>query len=449
MKLHFDPSQGYQIDAVSAVVDVFTGQPLMSDGLLSSRRGSFSDLVMGNGLQLAPETIAKNTLEVQRRFKLPVSEMQENLLKDGLNFSVEMETGTGKTYVYLRTIHELHTQYGFNKFVIVVPSLAIKEGVEKNLKITREHFDLLYGKPEMDWHVYDSKLKNQRKRSMIRQFARTSALQILVINIDSFASDDNIVNIEAEDGIAPIQYLAACHPVVIVDEPQNMETDKRKAAIASLNPLCTLRYSATHKYHYNLLYKLDPVKAYDLGLVKKIEVDSVLTRDSFNAAYVEILKVSSAKTKVTAKIRMEAATASGITRKEVTAKVGDNLFALSGNRDVYREGWVIEEIDVSSASVTFTNKQTLTAGQDTGNDREAIQKFQIRRAVLNHLEKEKKLQQHGIKVLTLFFIDQVSNYRQYNEDGSISDGKFAQWFEEAYCEATISRMHDRRRVRDA
>ncbi len=441
MKLHFDPSQGYQLDAVSAVVDVFTGQPLMSDGFsaqLAPTQGSYSiegDLVMGNGLQLAPETIAKNTLEVQERHKLEASEKDGELLKDGLNFSVEMETGTGKTYVYLRTIHELHKQYGFNKFVIVVPSLAIKEGVEKNLRITREHFDLLYGKPEMDWHVYDSKLKNQRKRSMIRQFARTSALQILVINIDSFASDDNIVNIEAEDGIAPIQYLAACNPVVIVDEPQNMETEKRKAALASLNPLCTLRYSATHKYHYNLLYKLDPVKAYDLGLVKKIEVDSVLTQDSFNAAFVEVQKISSAKNKLTAKLCIEAATNTSVTRKEVTAKVGDNLYQLSGNRDVYREGWVIDEIDVSSESVTFTNKKTLTRGQDTGDNREAIQKFQIRRAVLNHLEKEKRLQPHGIKVLTLFFIDQVNNYRQYNEDGSVSDGKFAQWFEEAYREA--------------
>lgn len=456
MKLHFDSKQGYQLDAVSSVVDVFRGQPLDAGEFsaeVSQPEGSLAiegDLVIGNNIKLAQSSIIENVHSVQKRYELEPSKVIEGLhdalamqgvipqtrkqLEGGMNFSVEMETGTGKTYVYLRTIHELHKQYGFRKFVIVVPSLAIKEGVMKNLQITKEHFDLLYGKPEMDFYVYDTKHKNQRKRSTIRQFARSSSLQILVINIDSFVSDSNIINQESEDGVAPIHYLAATTPVVIVDEPQNMETDIRKKAIASLKPLCTLRYSATHKHHYNLLYKLDPVKAYDLGLVKMIDVDSVMTQDSFNSAFVDVQKVTSTKTRVSAKLRIEASTQTGVTRKDVTVRVGEDLYQLSGNRDVYREGWVVDEIDVANQSVTFTNSQVLQKGEDTGDNREEIQKFQIRRAVLNHFEKEKRLKQHGIKVLTLFFIDQVSNYREYNEDGSVSNGKFAQWFEEAYKE---------------
>ncbi|PIR50706.1 DEAD/DEAH box helicase [Candidatus Peregrinibacteria bacterium CG10_big_fil_rev_8_21_14_0_10_49_24] len=456
MKLHFDPKQGYQLDAVTSVVDVFRGQPLDTGEFsteVSQPEGSLAiegDLVIGNSLKLAHSSIIENVHAVQKRFEVEQSKVNEGFhdvlaiqgvipqtrkqLEGGMNFSVEMETGTGKTYVYLRAVHELHKQYGFRKFVIVVPSLAIKEGVMKNLQITKEHFDLLYGKPEMDFYVYDTKQKNQRKRSIIRQFARSSSLQILVINIDSFVSDGNIINQESEDGIAPIHYLAATSPVVIVDEPQNMETDIRKKAIASLKPLCTLRYSATHKHHYNLLYKLDPVKAYDLGLVKMIDVDSVMTQDSFNSAFVEVQKVTSTKTRVSAKLRIEAATQTGVTRKDVTVRVGEDLYQLSGNRDVYQDGWVVDEIDVANQSVTFTNNQVLQKGEDTGDNREEIQKFQIRRAVLNHFEKEKKLKQHGIKVLTLFFIDQVANYRLYNEDGSVGNGKFAKWFEEAYRE---------------
>ena len=199
---------------------------------------------------------------------------------DGMHFSVEMETGTGKTYVYLRTIYELNRKYGFRKFVIVVPSIAIREGVLKNLSVTHDHLQNLYGHPPTRYEVYDS-----NRVSSLRAFALSDAIEILVINIDSFAKDKNIINRPNDKlmGSKPIDFIKRANPVVIVDEPQNMETDARKQAIENLNYLCTLRYSATHTRRYNMIYNLDPVRAYDLGLVKQIEVGSVITENDFNA----------------------------------------------------------------------------------------------------------------------------------------------------------------------
>jgi type III restriction enzyme len=215
-----------------------------------------------------------NIQQVQKNNGLKISS-EDEIINNGWNFSVEMETGTGKTYVYLRTIYELNKLYGFKKFVIVVPSVAIREGVMKNLEITDEHFQNLYDKVPITSNVYDSK-----KVSNLRGFASANTIQVLVINIDSFAKDENIINKPNDKltGKKPIEFIQSCNPFVIVDEPQNMETEIRKRAISNLNPLCTLRYSATHTNLYNLVYSLNPVKAYDLGLVKQIEVDSdVLT----------------------------------------------------------------------------------------------------------------------------------------------------------------------------
>lgn len=203
----------------------------------------------------------------------------------GMNFSVEMETGTGKTYVYLRTIYELQKLYGFKKFVIVVPSVAIREGVLKNLQITHEHFQSLYDKASVSFEIYDSK-----KVSNLRSFASGNAIQILVINIDAFAKDENIINKPNDKltGKKPIEFIQSSNPIVIVDEPQNMETDIRKKAIQNLNPLCTLRYSATHTNLYNLMYSLNPVKAYDLDLVKQIEVDSIVSENDYNSSFIQL-----------------------------------------------------------------------------------------------------------------------------------------------------------------
>ena len=276
MKLHFDPNQQYQHDAMYSIVNIFEGQPLNQGDFgfsFQSANCLLNEVGVGNTLSISEEQILKNIQVTQK-----ANEIAESEKLDGLNFSVEMETGTGKTYVYLRTIYELNKKYGFKKFVIVVPSIAIREGVLKNLEITFDHFQSLYDKTPVNFQIYDSK-----RVSNLRNFAVSNNIQILVINIDSFAKDENIINKSNDKltGKKPVEFIQATAPIVIVDEPQNMETDIRKKAVGNLNPLCTLRYSATHTNRYNMVYSLDPVKAYDLGLVKQIEVDSVVTENDF------------------------------------------------------------------------------------------------------------------------------------------------------------------------
>lgn len=426
MKLQFDANQEYQLKAIKSAVDIFKGQPaglsgfrtempLPEDGYLYS-----SYFVVGNRLELASETILKNVQTVQKSNGLEVSKEL-----DGLHFSFEMETGTGKTYVYLRTIHELYQTYGFKKFIIVVPSLAIKEGVLKNLEITREHYDTIYENPEMDFFVYDPK-----KRGLSRNFATTNSLQILVMNIDQFARAGNIIYQDSDWGI-PIQFIQSIKPIVIVDEPQNMETENRRQAIENLNPLCTLRYSATHKFHYNLIYSLDPVRAYDFGLVKKIEVDGIEIEDAANEAYVELKSVTSRKNTVTAKLRIDVSSKEGVKKKDISVRAGSDLYDLSNQRDVYKNGFIVNEIDVQEQSVTFSNGLVVYAGQRLGGLTDEVVKFQIERTVTNHLDKEKRLKGTGVKVLSLFFIDRVANYRKY-ENGKPQKGKIAKWFEEIF-----------------
>lgn len=426
MKLQFDANQDFQLEAIKAAVDIFRGQPTGAgdfrlEKMLPEDHYLFSScFVVGNRLAIEEKTILENVRTVQ---KANIPEVSEKL--DGFHFSIEMETGTGKTYVYLRTIHEMHKQYGFKKFIIVVPSLAIKEGVLKNLQITKEHFDLLYENPEMDFYVYDPK-----KRGLSRNFATTNSLQILVMNIDQFAKTGNIIYQDSDWG-KPIDFIQAVRPIVIVDEPQNMETENRREAIANLNPLCTLRYSATHKYHYNLIYSLDPVRAYDLGLVKRIEVDGIETEDAANEAFVELKSVASRKNTVTAKMKIDVATDDGIKKKDITVRVGKDLHELSNQRDVYRDGFIINEIDVAGQSVTFSNGKVIYTGQRFGGLTDEIIKFQIENTVRNHFDKEKRLQSRGIKVLSLFFIDRVANYRQY-KNRNTTKGKMAKWFEETF-----------------
>lgn len=426
MKLQFDANQGYQLDAVKAVADLFRGQPGRAGGFrleqtFADEQKLFqTDFVVGNRLMLDEQMLLENLRAVQRENEIDPAEAL-----DGAHFSLEMETGTGKTYVYLRTIHELYKAYGFKKFIIVVPSLAIKEGAVKNLQITKEHFDLLYEKPEMDFYLYDPK-----KRGLARHFATTNSLQILVMNIDQFARAGNIIYQDSDWGI-PIQYIQSVRPIVIVDEPQNMETENRKRAIDNLSPLCTLRYSATHKYHYNLVYRLDPVRAYDLGLVKKIEVDGIESEDAFNQAYIELKAVTSKKKTLTAKLRIDVAAKDGVVKKDVTVRAGQDLFVLSNRREIYKDGFIVDEIDASEQSVTFSNGTCLIVGQTQGGLNDAVMKYQIETTIRNHFEKERKLAGSGVKVLSLFFIDRVAHYRVFEGDAVIK-GKLAQWFEDAF-----------------
>lgn len=440
MKLKFDPNQQYQLDAINAVVDVFAGQPADSDGAIrhmdqDRQLGLEATIARGNSLVLDMAQITKNTRTVQKRNDVSTDEKSlisrpgvSESLPHGMNFSIEMETGTGKTYVYLRTIHELYRCYGWKKFIIVVPSVAIREGVLKNLAITREHFADLYSKPEMDYCVWDSK-----KTGQAREFATNDTLQIMVITIDSFAKAQNVMNRQSDYG-RPLDFIKATHPVVILDEPQNMETDIRRNAIASLNPLCTLRYSATHKHLYNLLYRLTPVDAYDKGLVKKIEVHSVQSEDNYNDAYINVLSLErQSKTRSFAKIEVDASDEYGLQRKIVKVFPGDDLEAKTG-RSVYA-GYYVESINHGDDCVEFSNGKVVYVGQRDESLHDDIIKRQIELTIDDHFDKQRRLGS-SVKVLSLFFIDKVANYREYTANGA-QKGKFAKWFEEAYAKVAF------------
>lgn len=439
MKLHFDSNQEYQIEAIRAVTDLFEGQPLSGGDFefsLNATGALLSENGVGNKLTLTEEQIWENVKSVQQGSEItsPPPPLLENErgefnIPHGMNFSVEMETGTGKTYVYLRSIYELNKLYGFKKFVIVVPSVAIREGVLKNLQITHEHFQNLYDKAQISYDVYDSK-----KVSSLRGFACNNAIQILVINIDSFAKDENVINKPNDKltGKRPIEFIQGANPIVIVDEPQNMETEGRKKAIANLDPLCTLRYSATHTNLYNLVYSLNPVKAYDLGLVKQIEVDSVISENAMNEAFIQLAGISATKTRITAKIKIDCNTDNGVVKKSISVKAGDDIYKLSKQREIYKDGFIIDEIDAGNGTLALTNGVMLSIGETQGGMNDEVMKFMIRRTVEEHLKKERVYKSKGIKVLSLFFIDKVKNYREYDANGNPAKGKFAGWFEEIY-----------------
>lgn len=432
MKLHFDSKQEFQLEAVKAITDIFEGQRLNSGDFefsISQSGGLLTENGFGNKIDFSHlEQLIENIQRVQRNNSLKISTKDE-IINNGWNFSIEMETGTGKTYVYLRTIYELNKLYGFKKFVIVVPSVAIREGVMKNLEITEEHFQNLYDKVPVTSDVYDSK-----KVSNLRGFASANTIQVLVINIDSFAKDENIINKPNDKltGKKPVEFIQSCKPIVIVDEPQNMETEIRKRAIENLSPLCTLRYSATHTNLYNLMYSLNPVKAYDLGLVKQIEVDSVVSENDFNSPFLQLENITRTGNAIKAKIKIDAATEGGVKRKSVTAS-GKNLdlFLLSNRNEKY-DGLKIYEIDFGNEQIELSNGIVLKKGETQGGMNDEVMRFMISKTVEEHLKKEKNYKDKGIKVLSLFFIDKVKNYREYDSNGNPLKGKFAQWFEEIY-----------------
>jgi len=457
MKLKFDPNQQFQLDAVSSVVDVFDGQPPnKSDFEVSFSEtdiGLFSgfsrtELGVGNNLVLDEKKLLENINKVQEKFELDTTDEVKGIKIKGKKegddrlipyLTVEMETGTGKTYVYLRTVFELNQKYGFKKFIIVVPSIAIREGVLKSIEITNDHFKTLYNGTSFDYFVYDSK-----KINSLRQFATSNQIQIMVINIDAFRKNvedienktGNIIYRENDklSGRKPIEFVQATQPIVIIDEPQSVDnTPKAKDAIKMLNPLCTLRYSATHLQEFNLLYKLDPIKAFELGLVKQVAVSSVLEEASFIDAYVKLVSIDN-KNGISAKIELEVDSPTGPKRKKITVKAGDDLYTRSDERKAYESGFIVDEINVEPGLefVSFTNGKKLHLDESIGGLSDEIRKIQIRNAVKEHLDKELQLENKGLKVLTLFFIDKVARYREYGEDGKRIKGEYAKWFEEEY-----------------
>lgn len=454
MKIQFDANLDYQRDAIESVTGVFAGQEICQTNftvapLHSWEEGSLfhgiqeDTLGIGNRLRLLDEDIHANIRKIQLKNGLAPSESFDS--KYGIHLTLEMETGTGKTYVYLRTVFEMNRLYGFTKFIIVVPSIAIKEGVQKSLEITATHFKELYENVAFDYFTYDSS-----KLSDVRNFATSPDIQIMVINIDAFRKSfsdpeqENKANIihRAHDrmtGAKPIEFIQQTNPIVIIDEPQSVDTtDKSKEAIASLNPMCTLRYSATHVEKHHMLYKLDSVDAYEQKLVKQIEVAGIEVKDYHNKAYIKLVSVNNKKSPISAKIEIDARLKNGsIKRKEVTVTSGADLLdtRYSGGRDVY-DGYIIDDIycEQGNEYISFTSKpDILKLGQALGEvDPDEFKRLQIRKTIEEHLDKEMRLRPQGIKVLSLFFIDKVANYRWYDENGNPQKGKFALMFEEEY-----------------
>jgi type III restriction enzyme len=462
MKLHFDPNQTFQLDAIAAVTDLFEGQPQSMPSMTPINVGDYgeifagqaqTELGMGNQILVDEEKLRSSTRKIQHRNDIEISNENEPLeawelfdapadvRRNCPHFSIEMETGTGKTYVYLRTIFELSQKFGFQKFIIVVPSVAIREGVLKNLEITEEHFKNIYNlTPE--YFVYDAKKINR-----LRQFAVSNTLQILVINIDAFRKNftgtederrSNVIYKESDrlSGRPPIEFVQAARPIVIIDEPQSVDnTDKAQEAIKALNPLCTLRYSATHTNPYNLVYQLDPVRAFDLKLVKQIVVASAMADGGVNDAFVRVEKIEY-KTGIKAKLRFHEQTKDGPREKVATVKNGSNLFDISNERASYKDGFIVAEINAEPGAefIRFENSRVLRLGEEIGGMKDDIWRTQIKHTVKRHLDKELQVRGRGIKVLSLFFIDRVANYRDYDEGGKPVKGKFATVFEETFAD---------------
>ena len=437
MKIKFEENLDYQLEAINSITDIFAGQETnkalftVEKQAGQLRLGAVeNELGIGNGLLLFPEEILENLNKIQT--KNGVSKTK-SLKGNDYNFSVEMETGTGKTYVYLRTIMELNKKYNFTKFIIVVPSIAIKEGVYKTLEITKEHFKSLYDNIPYDYFIYDSK-----KIDMIRNFAVNDSIQIMIITIDAFNKDTNIIRQERDqaNGYRPIDYIKQCNPIIIVDEPQNMESDKAKEAINELNPLCTLRYSATHKDRYNPVFKLDSISAYERELVKQIEVATVGVTQNTNTEYIKVTSIKASKSGISAKLELDVKSGKTVKRKEVGVKLGDDLQE-KAKRDIY-EGYFVNEITYKeedpSKSFIDLGKVVLTLGQVNGGENpDVIKRLQIRKTIQEHFDKQIRLKNRGIKVLSLFFIDKVANYRVYDpETGEAKKGKYALMFEEEY-----------------
>lgn len=463
MKLRFDPDLDYQLQAIEAVCDLFRGQevcrteftvmmnaPSPADDQFPDTAPrqltlgvAESDLGVGNRLTLSDDELLSNLQDVQLRNGLPPSGTLASR-----DFTVEMETGTGKTYVYLRTIFELNKRFGFTKFVIVVPSVAIKEGVYKTLQITEDHFKDLYAGVPFDYFLYDS-----AKLGQVRAFATSSNIQIMVVTVGAINKKD-VNNLykdsEKTGGEKPIDLIKATRPIIIVDEPQSVDgglNGRGKEALGAMNPLCTLRYSATHVDKHHMVFRLDAVDAYERKLVKQIEVASATVQDAHNKPYVRLISVSNKRGRISAKVELDVETTTGVQRREVTVYDGDDLEQVT-RRAIYRD-CRIGEICVAKDNEFLElrvpgGEQYLRPGQAWGDvDPQAVQREMIRRTIKEHLDKELRLRPLGIKVLSLFFIDKVAKYRTYDDDGNPVKGVYASIFEEEYRNAAKLSKYER------
>ena len=416
MQFKFESNQQFQLQAIDSIAKLFDGQHFVTGEFNLDGEGLAA---VPNCLEVGDDAILQNLQQVQTDNGLSVDEKLEYIEADiplfgeqtsvqFPNFSVEMETGTGKTYVYLRTILELYRRYALRKFIVVVPSVAVREGVIKTLEITQSHLRQLYDNPPYQYHSYDSS-----KLSQVRQFSLSDGVEISVMTIDSFNKASNVIYQTTDwlQGEIPIHLIQATRPILILDEPQNMVSELRVKALAALNPLFTLRYSATHRIAYNLVYRLTPAEAYQQGIVKRIEVDGVLQEDDVNQPFVRVNNIQSRKNSISARLSVHKLMRDNSVKEQtLTVKFGDDL-AQKTNRPEYR-GYIVDEIDLFSGLVRFTNGIEVEKGESRGEDKEAIFETQIRRTIEAHFRKQERFKSSGIKVLSLFFIDRVDSYAQ-------------------------------------
>lgn len=438
MKIKYK-EQKFQLDAVTSVVDCFKGQPrefskfILDRGRVKNGSKEQIDFLIDEGFKNKPIVISendvlKNIKEVQIRNGLKPSEK----LEGKYNLTIEMETGTGKTYTYIRTMYELFRVYGWSKYIIVVPSIAIREGVYKSFQMTEDHFLDLYG-TRIRYFIYDSKQLHK-----IDQFASDSGINVMIINSQAFnarGKDARRIYMELDDfgTRKPIDIIAQTNPILIIDEPQSVEGEKTKEALKLFNPLFTLRYSATHKEEFNKIYRLDALDAYNKKLVKKIQVKGITVKGTTGTneyIYFEGINLSKNK-KPTAKLEIEVRRGTELKRVSVTVDEGFNLYE-HFKMEQYKR-YTVTEINGYNNTITFTNGVTLHAGDVQGDVSELyFRRLQIRETIKSHFEKEKKLYKKGIKVLSLFFIDEVAKYRQYDSEGNQINGPYGQIFEEEY-----------------
>lgn len=441
MKLQFK-HQKFQADAAKAVCDVFTGQPrltpsyMMDKGINRDIRLTEEEDFTGFGNarivpQLSDGIILENIQRIQRSQQISPSPE----LAGRYNLTVEMETGVGKTYTYIKTMYELNLRYGWSKFIIVVPSVAIREGVYKSFQITEDHFAEEYGR-KIRYFIY-----NSAQPTEIDRFASDSAINVMIINSQAFnarGKDARRIYMKLDEfrSRKPIDILAKTNPILIIDEPQSVEGKATKDRLREFNPLFTLRYSATHRADsiYNMVYRLDAMEAYNKRLVKKIAVKGIATSGTTGTeGYVYLESINLSKGNPTATIEFEVKSASGIRPKRLIVNEGYNLFPNSGELSEYKDGYIVRRIDGRDSSLEFVNGKKLFAGDVIGKVKEEyLRRIQIRETILSHFERERILFYKGIKVLSLFFIDEVAKYKQYDASGVAHNGEYADMFEEEY-----------------
>lgn len=453
MKLQFK-HQKFQADAAKAVVDVFAGQPyltptyMMDRGYGQQTMTDDADFTGWRNERIVPELSDKLILEHLQKVQRTNQIKPSDKLEGRYNLTIEMETGVGKTYTYIKTMYELNKHYGWSKFIVVVPSIAIREGVYKSFQVTQEHFAEEYGK-KIRFFIY-----NSAQLTEIDRFASDSAINVMIINVQAFNKSVD-ANEKLESGKRadknaaiifrkldnfrsrrPIDIIAKTNPILIIDEPQSVEGPAAKKNLKLFSPLLTLRYSATHKADsiYNMVYRLDAMEAYNKRLVKKIAVKGITESGSTaTEGFVYLESINLSKADPTATIQFDYKGASGIRKKTATVGIGYNLYDNSGNLDEYKVGFVVKSIDGRDNSVEFLNGVKIFAGDVIGKvSGDQLRRIQIRETILSHLERERQLFHKGIKVLSLFFIDEVAKYKQYDEVGHPFNGIYADMFEEEY-----------------